>query len=242
MEEKLTTICAASSAMTIEEHANWIHRIEVQREKMNAAVDIAEGYHLIAAKAKIGHGQWEAWLSENFGWSQKTANNLMRIAERFGDGKLECAFRFQKETLKAMLQLPAGEESKFIETQAENGRRVEEMTSREVKAAVKEWNHREEKNTPIKTRERQRGLIESFIEWREGLVPTIRLLDDCFDTKHADEVQGLLDEYWHEVLSIPYDEQKLAIIARRIVDIVAEGSGKLKNLNEKLAAFVASEA
>jgi hypothetical protein len=41
------------------------------------------GRELIAAKAEVAHGEWLSWLEEEFGWSDDTARNYMRVAEVF---------------------------------------------------------------------------------------------------------------------------------------------------------------
>jgi Protein of unknown function (DUF3102) len=44
---------------------------------------IEVGRELIAAKAEVAHGDWLPWLDQEFGWSEDTAQNYMRIARGF---------------------------------------------------------------------------------------------------------------------------------------------------------------
>lgn len=97
------------------------------------------GFELAMAKKQVGHGGWAQWLKENFQWTQQTAGNYMRIAERFGDGRLKNAFRFGQAVLLEMTKLPAGTEEKFIAAQAAAGKPVESMSAREAKKAVKQF-------------------------------------------------------------------------------------------------------
>jgi Protein of unknown function (DUF3102) len=39
------------------------------------------GYRLIEAKLIAGHGNWLPWLDHNFGWTEQTALNYMRLYE-----------------------------------------------------------------------------------------------------------------------------------------------------------------
>ena len=48
-----------------------------------AAVDI--GRELIAVKDRLGHGHFLAWIEAEFGWSRRTATNMMQVAQEFGD-------------------------------------------------------------------------------------------------------------------------------------------------------------
>jgi hypothetical protein len=41
------------------------------------------GRELIAAKAEVKHGEWLAWLADEFGWSDSTAANYMNVARKF---------------------------------------------------------------------------------------------------------------------------------------------------------------
>ena len=45
----------------------------------------AAGDLLVQAKAHLGHGQWSAWLAENFRGSARTAQGYMRLASRFDE-------------------------------------------------------------------------------------------------------------------------------------------------------------
>ena len=44
---------------------------------------IEMGQHLIEVKAAIGHGNFLPWLEAEFGWSDRTAARLIRVAEKF---------------------------------------------------------------------------------------------------------------------------------------------------------------
>jgi hypothetical protein len=52
--------------------------------RTGARVYIIEiGRELIAAKAKVTHGQWLPWLEAEFGWSDQTAYRYMQVARAF---------------------------------------------------------------------------------------------------------------------------------------------------------------
>jgi hypothetical protein len=42
------------------------------------------GRELTAAKALVGHGNWEAWLRAEFGWEERTAQRHISVYETFG--------------------------------------------------------------------------------------------------------------------------------------------------------------
>ena len=132
-EELHESITTPAQIVTLDERANRIRQL--QADVQRGIIEI--GFELIAAKKEVGHGNWERWLQNEFSWTQRTANNFMRMAERFG--KMENVFHFQPSTLQAMLTLPEGDEEKFIAAQAEAGKPIEKLSAREVKRAVTEW-------------------------------------------------------------------------------------------------------
>lgn len=46
---------------------------------------IDTGNELCRAKAALRHGAWENWLTAEFRWTKRTAQNYMAVAEKFGD-------------------------------------------------------------------------------------------------------------------------------------------------------------
>ena len=46
---------------------------------------IDTGNELRKAKAAMKHGAWENWLTAEFRWTKRTAQNYMAVAEKFGD-------------------------------------------------------------------------------------------------------------------------------------------------------------
>ncbi len=51
------------------------------RNTLECAIKI--GQELLAVKEALAHGQFLPWLKAEFGWSERTAQNFMSVAERF---------------------------------------------------------------------------------------------------------------------------------------------------------------
>lgn len=83
------------------------------------------------AKTLVPHGQWGAWLRDNSGMSERSAQQLMQVYARFGDQPQLAGL--EKSKLFKMLSLPSGMEEVFIEDND-----LENMTARQVEAAVQE--------------------------------------------------------------------------------------------------------
>ena len=60
------------------------------RERVKKTVeDIIEvGNDLLAVKEALPHGQFLPWLKAEFGWSERSAQNFMSVAEQFKSAKI----------------------------------------------------------------------------------------------------------------------------------------------------------
>lgn len=140
----------AKRTITLADRVNNIRKLTG-----NTTKNIIEiGRELIAAKSEVGHGNWANWLKENFDWTQQTANNFMRIAEKFGD--LDGVEKFKPSTLQAMLKLP---EEEIIDIQAEIGKTDKDQLEQKIKAAVKQ--KKRKKNTAPVTADTPHPQIDS---------------------------------------------------------------------------------
>lgn len=110
---------------------------------------IEVGRRLTEAKELLPHGEWGAWLKDNFEFSQRTASNMMRCFDEYGDSQISLfgavpnSQTFANLTaVKAvsLLALEPDERENFV---AEND--VEKMSVRELEKAVKERKEAEEK-------------------------------------------------------------------------------------------------
>ena len=124
--------------------------------KNQTAQNIIEiGKRLNQAKELVTHGEWGKWLEEKVEFSQRNANNFMRVAKEFSNSQTYSNLTQSK--IFALLDLPKEEREEFIQ---EN--KVDEMTTRELQQAIKEKKELEKqveelKNKPVK-------VIEKIIE------------------------------------------------------------------------------
>lgn len=126
---------------TLAAEINTIKR-QTQKIMMEAAVEI--GRRLVEAKGAVGHGAWGLWLERNVDYSERTAQNLIRIFQEYGEGQ-QSLFGPENPQSLADLELTytqavallgiknPDERMEFIETHD-----VQNMTSRELADAIKE--------------------------------------------------------------------------------------------------------
>lgn len=136
----------AIGVRTADTIATEINTIKRQTQKIMLASSIEIGKRLTEAKDMIDHGAWGKWLQDNVNYSERTAQNLMRVYDQYGDkfGMTEMDSLFASgapnvfEELSytqalALLSLPTdAEREEFIK---END--VASMSTRELQEAIK---------------------------------------------------------------------------------------------------------
>ena len=103
--------------------------LDAQRQGGEAILTI--GRCLNEAKNMLPHGEWLPWLAEKVGYSEKTAQNFMRLAREFSNPQALADLGATK-ALK-LLALPQEEREKFVEDH-----NVIDMTTRQLEQAIKE--------------------------------------------------------------------------------------------------------
>lgn len=103
--------------------------LQLKQDLAHNIIDI--GKRLIEAKAMLPHGEWLPWLSERVCFSEKTAQNYMRVAREFPNPQALADLGATKAL--TLLALPPEERDSFM---AENN--VVDMTSRELEKAIRE--------------------------------------------------------------------------------------------------------
>ena len=103
--------------------------LDAQRQGGEAILTI--GRCLNEAKDMLSHGEWLPWLAEKVGYSEKTAQNFMRLAREFSNPQALADLGATK-ALK-LLALPQDEREKFVEDH-----NVIDMTTRQLEQAIRE--------------------------------------------------------------------------------------------------------
>lgn len=90
------------------------------------------GYKLIEAKEKLPHGEWGSWLENKVAFSQRTANQFMRIAKEFGSNS-QAISNLEITKVGLLLDIPSDKRETFIENHD-----LKSMSTREIKKVIKE--------------------------------------------------------------------------------------------------------
>lgn len=164
-EKEMANITAEANEARLSTLAAEINTIKTQTQKimMQAAVEI--GRRLVEAKGAVGHGGWGAWLERNVDYSERTAQNLIRIFQEYGEGQQSL---FGDENPQAFADLTytqavallgiknPDERAEFVESHD-----VANMTSRELADAIKE---RDEARAESENRQKNIDALQKTLE------------------------------------------------------------------------------
>lgn len=135
---------------TLETITAEIAMIKTQTQKILLTSAVEIGQRLLEAKEKIAYGEFQAWVENTLEYSERTAYNLMQLAQEYGSGLPGAADADTNAKIQAkskafaklgysqaliLLGIPAHERAEFI-TELD----IENMAVRELQQAVKERN------------------------------------------------------------------------------------------------------
>ena len=105
----------------------------------NAIIEIGKRLH--EAKLTLPHGAWGAWLQNEVEFSERTAQNFMRIAKEYRNPQLIADMGNSATKALLLLSLPAEEREEFVgEAHEIDGeeKTVADMTTKEMERLLKE--------------------------------------------------------------------------------------------------------
>ena len=79
--KKAERVAQAEDKRVLAKNAEFIRGVGEHARKRSIEDIIAVGERLTDSKPRVPRGKWPAWLKEEFGWSERTALNLMRVYE-----------------------------------------------------------------------------------------------------------------------------------------------------------------
>lgn len=151
----------------------WFYK----RQAGRAFIEI--GRRLNEAKERLPHGEWLPWLKERAAFSERTAQDFMKLAKEYGESA-EIADLGAAKAL-ALMALPASERAEFAaEKHVVNGeeKTAQEMTVKELKEAIREREEaRAELNAAEAARDKMAEEMKFLNERLEGLTEEVSLRD-----------------------------------------------------------------
>ena len=155
-----------------------IRTLQQQAQVVVLSYAIEIGRRLNEAKAVLDQGQWGPWLEREVNFSQSTANNYMKIFERYGSDQVSLFGDAKSQTLgnlpytKALklLAVPEDEVETFVEEHD-----VANMSTRELEQAIRERDEAKRKLEAVQDDAAQVILdAEEAVEKAKGEAETLR--------------------------------------------------------------------
>ena len=143
------------------------------------------GRRLTEAKRIVKHGQWTKWLKERVDYSQRTANNFMKIYEQYGKSglaeKSQSIADLSYTQALALLEVPTEQREEFAEKENAKDLTIKELQEK-VKALTAEKQTAESKITEIEKKynnlveQSTRDLEEKYVEAEklEGMINVLK--------------------------------------------------------------------
>jgi len=168
------------SQLTINRDAGMIayeiNIIKDQADKFLLQSSIEIGRRLKEAKEMVGHGNWSKWLEDEVNYSQRTASNLVKIHDEYGQVLLSGSNSQALADLGytqavAMLKLDVESRENFLIVHD-----VDAMSTRELDQEIKKVNEiKESKEELLKQIDRLKGSNQSL---EKDLAKKVRDIED----------------------------------------------------------------
>lgn len=170
------------------------------KEKAGTAIlDI--GRRLIDAKALLPHGEWLPWLTERVEFSERSAQNFMRLAREWSNPQALADLGATKAL--TLLALPREERERFLEEH-----NVIDMSARQLETAIRE------RDEALKAAQAAKADAATAEEARAKMAEDMRLLNVRLEGSREDRDQAMRD--------VARLEAELEELKARPVDVAVE--------------------
>lgn len=236
---------------TLEVIASEINIIRAQTQQVVLTAAIEVGKRLVEAKASVEQGQWGKWLADNVDYSERKAQELMRVFQEYGQGQKKLfGEEINDEKMSALSYSQAvallaikdsDERAEFI-----NNEPVEDMSTRELKDEIAKRKAVEEEMSAVKAENSQmreeKAAAENRISELEGAVKDVEQIkaEAEKNKEQLSEMMQKSNEATRKVLDLQQElkaaEEKLKEQPEPAVvyDMTDEQKAEMESLREKL--------
>lgn len=208
--------------------------LEAKRVGGEAVLTIGRG--LIEAKALLSHGEWLPWLNDRVEFSERTAQNFMRLAREWSNPHALADLGARKAL--QLLALPESEREEFLSgTHTVDGeeKSVVDMTSRELERVIKE------RDAANKAAEQAKSDAKAAEEARQSMEESLNQANELLDRaksdmKLANDVAADLEKQLAELKAAPVDVAVMQVDQEQLDKARAEGAAEKEAQLSKLQA------
>lgn len=212
---------------------------ELQFFKLQASASILEiGKRLLEAKAQLNHGEWGEWLQREAEFSERTAQNFMKIAREYRNPQMIATMGNSSSKALLLLALEPESREEFVsQTHEVDGaeKTVSEMTTREMEQLVKELEAAQKEKQALQLQiitmeEETKNIQEDADTTQRNLENDVSIAED--EVEKLEEQQRALERELETLRNTPpeVDEDTLASIRKEVEEAAME---KERNRLEK---------
>ncbi len=220
---------AAAPALDIETITTVI--LEAKRDGGEAILRI--GRALLEAKSMLSHGEWLPWLEERVEFSERAAQNFMRLAREYSNPQTLADLGASKAL--ALLALPAEEREEFISAVhvvAGEEKTTAELSARELAQAIRE---KEQAQAGLKSAETAREKMAKDMAFANERLAGLQADLDRAKAAEAEAVKELADLKARSVEVVVEQVVDETAIQRARAEAVAEMQAKVDKAHKAKA-------
>ena len=208
----------------------------LEAKRVGGEAILTIGRCLNEAKEVLPHGEWLPWLTEKVEFSERTAQNFMRLSREWSNPQTLADLGASKAL--ALLALPAEEREQFMtENHAVDGgeKTVIDMSARELDKAIRERKEAlaavEEARANAKAAEDARAKMETDMTMLKGLLESAKA-----ETASATEEAGKLARELEDLKAKPVEVAVMQVDQEALDKARAEAvAGMQEKLDKALA-------
>lgn len=246
VQETSTTATQYVEQKDAEREQTLVSEINLITEQTKQALltgTIEIGKRLTEAKCLVRHGEWGNWLAERVNYSQRSANNFMKIYKEYGAtglvAKSQSIANLSVTQAVAMFDLPAEERERFAEQNE-----ADKMSIRQLKAEVAKAKGEleAEKSSTKEALEQCKKKHEAEIaEQKAELVRTTEEVDALqaelvkLNGKHKEELEAVRKEQGRKLeAELKAKDEEIAGSKKRLEEALTQSTKELSATKKSL--------
>ena len=181
----------------------------LEAKRVGGQAILTSGRCLIEAKGRLSHGEWLPWLTEKVEFSERAAQNFMRLAKEYSNPQALADLGATKAL--QLLALPESEREVFIaSSHAVNGeeKAVVDMTSRELEKAIRE------RDEALRAKETAQAEAKAARAARDKASGDMRRVNALLESAQADRdtAAGRISELERELAALQSTPVEVAVM------------------------------
>jgi len=238
VSEEIMAAEGAKPARTLEMVTAEIRYLDAQAGRLMMGHALEIGRRLTEAKELVPYGEWGSYIRDVLGYSQSTANKMMKLFDEYGAAQLglfgpevesESFTNLTYSKAVALLGVPREEREEFVQAVD-----AEHLSTRELQAAIRE---RDEARKALEEAEGKMHRLNEELEETLGNAEQAEIDREKAEAR-AVQIEKELENLKSRPIDVAVQEPDPAEVEKRAAELAAEAKEEL----ERQAAAEVAEA